>query len=481
VGAADLRARLSEVRVVVRTGLEVLLRRRLALAGAVAPRHALRLDVVTPPRGARGLFDERGYSLVAGKAVLVPAGNSPRAAARRAIEAGPAVVLLAGGRVPPGGLGLDEGLATPVIGVPFSLLREVRSAAGRGLRVSVAIGRPLVRRNEAAGKLAAFSSEGLAYGGSVKPELVGPGVGLATAEPGAGADATSRFVMVSGSSAAAATAAGAAALVLQARPGLSATELRGVLVGSARRLPNEPLAAQGAGLVDAGGAVAAEIAAVPATLSFGRGRSEGWVTRRLAVRNLSSRGLTVYVGTPRRRQARVALEVRPRRLELAAGGAAQVRVRARVVRPPHGPAAAGSLTVTPLGGTTLHVPWSIVLDTQPETLLGPLQLSRASFEPSELAPSVLSVVIGRVARLPGSGSSVQPAERLDVQLRNASGKLLGVLARVRDVLPGRYAFGLTGHDPRGKPLAPGKYRLRLVAWPTDGGPASVRSVEFRIG
>src|SRR6266540_840395 len=131
VGAADLRTRLSEVRVVVRTGLQVLLQRRLALAGAVAPRHALRLDVVTPPRQARGLFDERGYSLVAGKAVLIPAGASPRAAARRAIEAGAAVVLLASGPVPPGGLGLDEGLATPVIGVPSSLVREVQSAAGR--------------------------------------------------------------------------------------------------------------------------------------------------------------------------------------------------------------------------------------------------------------------------------------------------------------------------------------------------------------
>jgi len=122
-----------------------------------------------------------------------------------------------------------------------------------------------------------------------------------------------------------------------------------------------------------------------------------------------------------------------------------------------------------------------VLDTQPERLLGPPRLSRASFEPSELAPSVLSVVIGRVTRLPGGGSSVQPAARLDLQLRDSSGKLLGVLARVRDVLPGKYAFGLTGHDPRGKPLAPGTYKLRLVAWPTDGGPASVRAVEFRIG
>ena len=93
---------------------------------------------------------------------------------------------------------------------------------------------------------------------------------------------------------------------------------------------------------------------------------------------------------------------------------------------------------------------------------------------------MLSLGIGRVARLTGGGSAVQPAERLDVQLRDASGRPLGLLARVRDVLPGRYAFGLTGHDPRGKPLRPGRYSLRLVAWPTDGGPPSVRPVAFRI-
>ena len=58
MGAADLRTRLSEAQIVVRAGLDVLLRRRLALAGAVAPEHALRVDVVIPPRGQQpGLFD----------------------------------------------------------------------------------------------------------------------------------------------------------------------------------------------------------------------------------------------------------------------------------------------------------------------------------------------------------------------------------------------------------------------------------------
>jgi len=42
------------------------------------------------------------------------------------------------------------------------------------------------------------------------------------------------------------------------------------------------------------------------------------------------------------------------------------------------------------------------------------------------------------------------------------------LPRLRDVLPGRYAFGLTGRDPDGKILAEGPYVLRLRAHPVDG-------------
>jgi hypothetical protein len=39
---------------------------------------------------------------------------------------------------------------------------------------------------------------------------------------------------------------------------------------------------------------------------------------------------------------------------------------------------------------------------------------------------------------------------------------------MRDVLPGRYAFGLTGRGPNGKLLAEGAYVLRLRAHSVDG-------------
>jgi hypothetical protein len=43
-----------------------------------------------------------------------------------------------------------------------------------------------------------------------------------------------------------------------------------------------------------------------------------------------------------------------------------------------------------------------------------------------------------------------------------------VLARLRDVLPGRYAYGLTGRGPQGGVLPEGSYVLRLRAYPVDG-------------
>jgi hypothetical protein len=57
---------------------------------------------------------------------------------------------------------------------------------------------------------------------------------------------------------------------------------------------------------------------------------------------------------------------------------------------------------------------------------------------------------------------------------------LGSLASLRDVLPGRYAFGLTGRGPAGAVLKPGRYRLRITAQPTEPGPPSIRSLFFRI-
>jgi hypothetical protein len=115
----------------------------------------------------------------------------------------------------------------------------------------------------------------------------------------------------------------------------------------------------------------------------------------------------------------------------------------------------------------------------PAGLLGKLELSARSFKPSAAAPAVVALRAGRLSR-PSGLTQVEPVLRLDLELRSARGKPLGLLARLRDLLPGRYAFGLTGRGPNGRVLRRGGYRLRVVAWPAGGGPAVRRSVRFRI-
>ena len=84
-----------------------------------------------------------------------------------------------------------------------------------------------------------------------------------------------------------------------------------------------------------------------------------------------------------------------------------------------------------------------------------------------------------IAKRHGHAALYNPL-RLDLDLSTASGKPLGLLARLRDLLPGRYAFGLTGRGPGGHILPPGRYRLLLVAYPTAGGPPSTAAVAFSI-
>jgi hypothetical protein len=107
-------------------------------------------------------------------------------------------------------------------------------------------------------------------------------------------------------------------------------------------------------------------------------------------------------------------------------------------------------------------------------LLGSVEISSKTFEPSDSAPAVLSLTAGRVA-----GGELRPVARLDLELWRGARKL-GVLSRLRDLLPGRYAFGLTGRDATGKQLRPGRYRLLLKAFPTDEPRPATRSLEFRI-
>src|SRR4051794_32943809 len=78
VGAADTRATLEDVRVVMRRGLDVLLDRSVPLLNAVAPSEPLSLAPGEQRAGGAALsdfFDRSGFSVVAGRAAVVPAGE----------------------------------------------------------------------------------------------------------------------------------------------------------------------------------------------------------------------------------------------------------------------------------------------------------------------------------------------------------------------------------------------------------------------
>jgi hypothetical protein len=439
--------------------------------GAVGPASPASAHLVT--RGP--LFDRHGVSRVAGRAVLLAARTEPNGVAAAAVRAGAAVVLLAGNRLPAGVLGRGQPLGVPVLGVPSALL--VLARRGGDLELSVGATRR-VGTGDRPG-IPRFSSWGLGYGGHLKPDLAGPGVGVVTADPGATSDGSSRFVLVDGASAAAAAVAGQAAIVVQARPSLTATELRSVLVGTARDLPEDPVEAQGNGLLDISSAASAEVASQPTTLAFGRASGAGWTaTRSLKLRNVSTRSLRVYLSAPSHDPA-LALDAEPRQLTLAPGQASEVQVAARLTRVAREPALTGTVIVAPLAGTPLRVPWAMVTAPVDPALIGAVQLSASAFKPSDVSPKILLVQLGQVVQGTG-GVSLQPLLRFDIRLRDRRRRDLGLLARLRDVLPGRYTFGLTGRSPKGNILASGRYSLDLLAFPAAGGLPVRRSVTFTI-
>ena len=477
VGAADLRPTAASVQVSVRSGLDILLQRSLQLLTTAAPETGTTLELV-PVDTPAAVLDRKGRSRVAGRAVLLPAGQAPRRAALWAADAGAAAVVFAGEGLPPGALGVDPKLLVPLLSAPASLGRLVAARVRDGHPVVVSFG----ALGDASGRRlaapAAFSSWGTAFGAQVKPDVLAPGVAVATALPGADGDGYSRFVSISGTSVSSAVAAGLAARLAHARPSLDAVGLRSALAATARPL-RAPLAAQGTGVVDAARASVAELVAGTASLTFGRGSGDGWQGRRtLTLRNVSSRPLLVDV-TARARVRGVVLRLSPRKLRLRVGASARLRVTARVGVVAKEDVVGGIIRIVPRGSEPLAVPWAVLLAPPPRDLIGDVDLSERSFAPSDLTPAVLSVRLGTIERERGR-DAVQPVRRLDVLLNDEDGKPLGLLARLRDVLPGQYAFGLTGRGPDGSRLSAGRYELRLLAWPAAGGQPARRTVRFAV-
>jgi minor extracellular serine protease Vpr len=497
VGAVDARVRTATAHVVIRSGDETLLDADLDLAGSVGPQGTTTLPaggllgptLAAPARAADvsaggtelgDFFDREGLSAVAGRAVLLPARGDVLAQARNAAAAGAAALLVAGGRVPAGGLDLDESTAIPVLALPAAAGRDALQALADGDELAVELGPIGSISNPGAGGVVPFSSGGLVFDGRVKPDLVAPGVGLVTADAGPGR----RVATASGSSAAAAVVAGSAALVAQARPGLTPRELRSLLVGSAQPLEGAPVTLAGAGRVDPVAAAATEVAVEPASLALGRLSGESRrVVRGVVVTNLSNRHVDVNFGLVRD-SATPAVEfaASPGSLSLDPGARELVTLQASSEDGASG-ATGGAFVVQPAGSQAVRVPWAVSFRSEErEPLLGDVELSNDAFEPSPAAPAVVAFQAGR-ADAGEQGDTVAPVALLTAELRRVNGRELGTLLQMRNLLPGRYAFGLTGRAPNGKRLAAGDYVLRLRAEPVEGdfgASDSVVDVRFTI-
>src|SRR5207248_7522857 len=111
--------------------------------------------------------------------------------------------------------------------------------------------------------------------------------------------------------------------------------------------------------------------------------------------------------------------------------------------------------------------------------LSSVRLSERSFGPSDIRPALLSFVAGAVPTSK-AGANVEPVAAVDLELWSPTGGRIGLLARMRDVLPGRYSYGVTGRDPTGELLPPGDYLLKLTAHLPGVTTPTVRTVPFRI-
>jgi hypothetical protein len=468
VGAADSRTRVSRVRVVLRKGLNVILDQRQPLLGVVGPRHSLSLSVAAPHgtgASTADYFDARGFSLVAGRAVVVPAGSTPEETVAAASRAGAAAVLLYGDNLPPGGLHLAEDASAPAVVVPAAAALELLAAQRAGIGVGVAVGAVHDDGNDARGAVASFSSRGLAFDGSIKPDLVAPGVALATGEPGSASDGSPLYGTINGTSGAAATVAGAAALLAEMRPSLDAGALRSLLAGYAER-GGAPAVAVGAGTLRLGASAVGEVATAPATLGFGIWSGPHWhATRTLTVRNVSTRRLLLSVSAVAEGESEALhFIVKPSHFVVGPGLARRVKLTVTAPAAPGASVIAGSISVAPAGSEPLHVPWALQFKRYAANLISRATLDESEFTPSDTSPALLSVQAGVLIR--DGGLQIEPVSRLDILLYTSSGRFIGVLARLRNLLPGAYSFGITGRGPNTVRLPAGGYELRLAAWPT---------------
>jgi subtilisin family serine protease len=493
VGASDGRTALPRVGVTFTTdGADDELH-DMPLAGALTPVSGSQMPLVLPagptasdpqrapadivPGTDEDDFVIDGTSIVKGKAVLLPRDGAM--ITRRAIaasEAGASALVLYGdGGVPEGALGLNSRVRLPVVVIPGEQGAVAAGTLLTGGAVTVTFGTAQADDNSVTGSIAAFSSTGLAFDDSVKPDLVAPGVGIASSAPGDG------YMAQSGTSFAAAQVAGAAALVLQAHPDWSPRVVRGALVGTARAVRDlegdgaAPVEAQGGGAVNLAAASAATVVAEPSSISFGLARAPRVsVKRLLTLANTGKATMHVTLSLARDGDddgAAVSLAGAPSKLAIAPGATVPVPLTLNAQNLPDATTVVGGwLLVLTDGGGTLRVPWALARSDdlaagliRGSSLVPPLVQPTTNGDPA----ARLTLVLGSARSAGQSRLEISPVQRLSIDLYRGSQLIARIIER-HELLPGSYRYGITGIDPStGKPLTPGIYRLVIDAVSSD--------------
>ncbi|MFB9315025.1 S8 family serine peptidase [Nocardioides plantarum] len=221
---------------------------------------------------------------------------------------------------------------------------------------------------DATDRLADFSSRGPSDGMTLKPEIVAPGFEILSTLPSVFGVEGDRYRM-SGTSMASPHVAGAAALLVQARPDLTAARLRATLIGSARELDSVDADAspsgQGAGTLDVAAAVDQHVTAAPDAVSLGLVDMAGTGARSepVVLTNDGPAAVTVALTVHPSGVSTGTATLSTRRVTVPAGGEATVSLS---VRPRLGHVdteTSGVLVGAVSDGSTLRVPYAAYVRT----------------------------------------------------------------------------------------------------------------------
>jgi minor extracellular serine protease Vpr len=218
-----------------------------------------------------------------------------------------------------------------------------------------------------------FSSRGPSIDGGLKPDVAAVGLDLYMAaesyDPTGELYSPNRYIVAAGTSFATPQVSGAVALVKQAHPNFTPAELKSAVVNTGAQTIYEDdgstasVLSAGGGLLNVGAAIASNVAAAPATVSFGYLDVTGFPANQvLTITNTASSTVNLtlkVVQSPSTPDGNAHVEVSKNALSLGAGQSANVTATVAGSMP--NPGEYGGFITISGGARTLQIPYLYIL------------------------------------------------------------------------------------------------------------------------